>query len=467
MCVEVGIGVLWVILSSIDYALVVLNLFLPRCPAPKKNLPKVVIVGASFAGLGVLRELGHHLDEVEVTLVDCKDYFEYVPGALRCLVRPAHAERLCCDLRRATAGATLVVGEVCGVTHDVHKGDGERHRSEVEQRCVTLKDGRSVDYDFLVLATGSSYAAPIKASSAEATLAARRKSVTAAASALRHAKTVVVMGAGAVGVELAGEILTEYPAGKRVVVVDLAPTILPGFHPRSVRYAERWLAARGAELRLGAPLKHVSDSEITLADGEKVACDALYKCTGARPNADFLGGEGLGEARTGPRGSLAVDDHLRVAGSDDVFACGDVCYHEGSKELKLGHTAEVNAHCVALNVLRLARARTTNVTPPPLATYPDDVVLNSATPKIFNLSLGKYDATLGFNDLVVHGPLAAVVKWLLEWTKVAAAANRPVGVAFWIFADFAANLLGRTLLPTVPPPGRKKRASAISATSSS
>ncbi len=55
---------------------------------------------------------------------------------------------------------------------------------------------------------------------------------------------------------------------------------------------------------------------------------------------------------------------------------------------------------------------------------------------------------MGFNSLVLGGWVVALVKWLLEWTKVAAAQQRPVGVLFWKVADFASMLLGRTLLPT-------------------
>ena len=55
---------------------------------------------------------------------------------------------------------------------------------------------------------------------------------------------------------------------------------------------------------------------------------------------------------------------------------------------------------------------------------------------------------MGFNSLVLSGWLVALVKWLLEWTKVAAAQQRPVGVLFWKVADSASMLLGRTLLPT-------------------
>jgi hypothetical protein len=70
------------------------------------------------------------------------------------------------------------------------------------------------------------------------------------------------------------------------------------------------------------------------------------------------------------------------------------------------------------------------------------------TPKIYCVSLGAYEATLAFNGLVISGFLAALTKWLLEWTKVQAARARPIGVVFWIIADVVSNWLGRTLLPT-------------------
>ena len=130
-----------------------------------------------------------------------------------------------------------------------------------------------------------------------------------------------------------------------------------------------------------------------------------------------------------------------------------MCHHAPSNELKLGHTAEVNAHLVAANVNRLAKQRlarasgeATTQASLGLLRCPDGVVGNSVTLQIYDISLGKYVGTLGFNGMIIiNGPLAAVVKFLLE---VTAAARRPVGIYFWKFADFVSNLLGQTLLPT-------------------
>ena len=134
----------------------------------------------------------------------------------------------------------------------------------------------------------------------------------------------------------------------------------------------------------------------------------------------------------------AVATPRQVTGHPHVFCVGDMMSHT-SKELKLGHTAEVNAHLAAHNILASVHGK-------PLLTYPHGVTGADTTPKIYCLSLGRYDAVMGFNGLVLRGWFVAVMKWLLEWTKVAAAAERPVGVLFWAVADGMSMWLGRTLL---------------------
>ena len=106
---------------------------------------------------------------------------------------------------------------------------------------------------------------------------------------------------------------------------------------------------------------------------------------------------------------------------------GDMMSHK-SRELKLGHTAEVNAHLAAHNILNSVAGK-------PLLKYPNGVTGADSTPKIWCLSLGRYDACLGFNGLVLSGWWVAVMKWMLEWTKVAAAGERPIGILFWKVAD--------------------------------
>ena len=393
---------------------------------PEKNEDKhVVIVGASFGGLAAQRELSGHRG-LKVTLIDFKRYFEYTPGVLRCLVEPSWLKELTCPL--PSSRNELVTAAMVGASNE----------------AVVLRDAdgaeRQLTFDYLVLAIGSTYSEPIKPIQSEPTLLARSETLSAAAAKLKAASKVIVIGAGAVGIELVGEILTVYPS-KHVIVVDFASTILPGFDEAASKYALAWLERAGVELMLGIAIKRIEETSILLKSGQTISADVVYKCVGVMPNTGML--KGTPYAGKGFRESVEVNEHLQVDGHPNVYCVGDMMSHT-SKELKLGHTAEINAHLVAHNILAALDGK-------PLAKYPRGVTGADWSPKIFCLSLGKYDAVLGFNGLVLSGWYVAVIKWMLEWTKVAAAAERPVGVCFWMFADSFSNLLSRTVLP---PPGK-------------
>ena len=385
----------------------------------------VVIVGASFGGLAVQRELSG-LRGLKVTLVDFKEYFEYTPGALRLLVEPTWLKELTKPLP-STRNA-LVTAAMTGTSAN----------------SVVLKgpDGKEANlkYDYLVLAIGSTYAEPIKPVMAERSLATRTATVNAAAAKLKAASKVIVIGAGAVGMELVGEILTVYPE-KQVVVVDFAKSILPGFDEGACSYALAWCEKAGVELMLGEAIDKIEETSIVLQSGATLTADVVYKCVGVMPNTGVL--KDTPFEGKGFRGSVEVNDFLQVDGYPSVYCVGDMMSH-ASKELKLGHTAEVNGHLVAHNI-------EASVNGEELAKYPSGVTGAEWTPKIYCLSLGKYSAVLAFNGLVLSGWYVAVIKWLLEWTKVAAAGERPVGVFFWWFADGFSNLLSATILP---PPGK-------------
>ena len=403
---------------------------------------RVVIIGASFAGLATEQSLssGPNGNRVEITVVDVKEYFEYVPGILRCFIEPSHFTKglsFPLSILNKKKTTKFVQGQVVAV----------------QERQVVLKNRSMIPFDYLVLAAGSTYGGLPIIKATPLTTTARQAQWNQVAADLEQARTVVIVGGGAVGVELAGEILTKFnnttKSSKRVVLVDMAPQILTGFPDSTVRYCTDWLKKQGAELYLGHPLRELGENFVTLANGTEVTADLVYKCVGAKPNTEFLKQGPLATALT-EKGSVSVNDHLQVQGYSHIFCAGDMCCHAASQEVKLGHTAEVNAHLVAANIQRLIAAPPQDMTShtPPLLYYPQGVVGNHSTPFIYAMSLGKYDGSLGMNGLVLHGVLPAVVKWMLEWTKVAAARQQQIGVLFWIIADVVSNWLGRTLLPT-------------------
>ena len=118
--------------------------------------PRVVIVGGGFAGLQAALELQHWAREV--TMVDRASYFEFTPGVLQGLacgdVRPCHRPHsrslTRAQLLRVPQNAVLRVGD-----HELSVESGEPASAQ------------RLPFDFLILATGSSYPAPIKPSGKE------------------------------------------------------------------------------------------------------------------------------------------------------------------------------------------------------------------------------------------------------------------------------------------------------------
>lgn len=125
---------------------------------------------------------------------------------------------------------------------------------------------------------------------------------------------------------------------------------------------------------------------------------------------------------------------MQVVGRRNVWTAGDAMLLEQRQgapeyEIKNAHTAEQTAKMAATNIRRMQAGED-------LLHYPDGLVgAGHKMPRIYCVSLGPHDGVLIFNWLVVPGPMAAIFKWLVEWTKVLAVSRRPVGRLFWKLAD--------------------------------
>ena len=182
--VESAIFIIWICLVIADGFLQVLSMCSRQLDICMRALQQegtsqhVVIVGASFGGLAVQRELSGQRG-VRVTLIDLKEYFEYTPGVLRCFVQPSYLSQLTCPL--PSSGNALLTGTMCGATDE----------------AVVLRDARGserrVQFDYLVLAAGSTYSDPVKPTELEPTLAERSVTWVDAAARLESASSVIIV----------------------------------------------------------------------------------------------------------------------------------------------------------------------------------------------------------------------------------------------------------------------------------
>ena len=410
------------------------------------NKKTVVIVGGNFSGLAALWELMKHRDRFRVILIDQKEYFEYTPGVLRLFCCSSHFENVAQKL--PSGPFQKIQGKVTAIANA--RGDRILSYTTSENKTEHLS------YDYIVLATGSTYNYPVTASNTEVSLKERQVGWQAAQSRLEAASSVLILGAGAVGCELAAEIVDFFPQ-KEVTMVDASPTLVPLFPKAVGEYAAKWLTKRGVRLALGQMLDSWGETSCKLRDGTTYRADIVYVCFGDKPNSQCVSttsdtpqSSSLAvpfQPQLDRRKCIVVSNTLQLSCTDKlegvVFACGDVATPPTEANKQAFH-AETQGHLAAKNITRVEFQRK-------LLRYPEDIAGSSQMPLIFILSLGRYDGVLGFNELVVCGPITAVLKWGLEFTKVMHMQGRPLGKMIWNLAEEVVFFLSRTVVkPSVP-----------------
>jgi NADH dehydrogenase len=299
------------------------------------TLPRVVIAGAGFGGLTCARALKRA--PVDVLLVDRNNYHLFTPllyQVASALLDPGEIARPVRQLIRPLGNVDFRQAAVTGVDFD-----GRR----------LLTDRGSIQYDYLVLATGAQSDYFGNETLARHTLGLKglgeglavrnhilsrfEESRWAGDEAARRALlTFAVVGGGPTGVEMAGAIseLIRLVLRKdyrnldineaRVVLIEAAPHVLGAFVPSLREAARRSLEKKGIELMLETKVEAVTNSSIRLAGGHEIAAGTVIWTAGVRASD-------LGEAtglHLGRQARVMVEPTLQVEGHPAVFVIGDL-----------------------------------------------------------------------------------------------------------------------------------------------
>lgn len=234
---------------------------------------------------------------------------------------------------------------------------------DLMRRAVQCADGSEHAYDVVSLDTGSTpvptpipgatkFGIPVKpVPQFLAHWAALR---AAAGTAAPSDIAVVIVGAGAAGVEvaLAMQYRIHADGGRaRFTLVSDGPAILAS-HPAGVqRRFAAILRARGITVRLHAPVQRAEEDGLQLAGGERLRADHVIWITGAAAPA-WPRDSGL---QTDAAGFIAVDAHLQSLSHPGVFAAGDVATMTGTPHPKSGVYAVRQGPPLAENLRRALR----------------------------------------------------------------------------------------------------------------
>jgi len=296
--------------------------------------PRVVVIGAGFAGINAAKALARA--PVDVTVIDRKNHHTFQPllyqVALAVLSPAEIASPVRTVLRRAH-NTEVILGEVTGFN--------------LQKRVVWMGD-QELPYDYLIVAAGATHAyfghpeweelAPGLKTLEDATEIRRRILMafeTAERDAIVHEPSTplnfVVVGGGATGVELAGaisDITRQYlakefraidPRQSRIVLLEGGPRVLPTYPEDLSASAERQLTQMGVEVRTSAMVTNIEPGMVSVGKEKIPAAVILW---GAGVSASPLG-KMLG-VPTDKAGRVIVQPDLSVPEHPEVFVTGDL-----------------------------------------------------------------------------------------------------------------------------------------------
>lgn len=302
--------------------------------------PVVVIVGAGFGGLAAVRALA--TAPVDLVLIDQRNHHLFQPLLYQVATAWLSPADIAAPIRSVFSrqeNLSVVLGRVIGV--------------DANARTVRVDNGvreSAVAYDYLILATGarhdyfgndawSVFAPGLK--TIEDAVAIRERLLTAfemAEMATEPAErdanlTIVIVGGGATGVEMAGSIaelaraalVKDFrridPRQARVYLIEAGPRVLPAFPEKLSTAAKVSLERLGVTVRINTRVTGCDAESVTVAGepSERIPAATIIWAAGVRasPAARWLGAE------ADRAGRLRVEPDFSVPGQPQVFAIGD------------------------------------------------------------------------------------------------------------------------------------------------
>lgn len=295
--------------------------------------PQVVIIGGGFGGITVARAL--RKAPAQITLVDRSNHHLFQPLLYQVATAALSPADIAAPIRSVLRGSPNTEVLMAAV-----------HGLDLKNRLV-LTSHHSIQYDYLVLATGSTYSyfghddwaqfAPGLKSIVDATRIRRKILLAFEAAEIesdtekrKACLTFVLVGAGPTGVEMAGSIAelayqalrSDFrhidPRLTRIILIEAGPRILSGFSDSSARKARKKLESLGVEIRLNTRVAQIDPIGVTI-NGARIEARSMIWCAGvvASPAGKWL------NAEVDRTGRVKVNPDLTVPGHPEIYVIGD------------------------------------------------------------------------------------------------------------------------------------------------
>ncbi|HEX5551712.1 MAG TPA: NAD(P)/FAD-dependent oxidoreductase [Chitinophagaceae bacterium] len=315
---------------------------------PDSPHPRVVIIGAGFAGINLVRAL--RKKPFQVVVINQNNYHLFQPLLYQVAMAGLEASSIAFPVRGIFSHMENFVFRMAEV-----------QRIKTDEHTIETSIGE-IKYDYLVIATGSTsnffgnshfeqYAHGMK--SLYEAVGLRNFGLKGLEQALlltdEHAKekalTIVIVGGGPTGVELAGA-LAEFrktvfpkdypelsPELMTIHLIEGSPRLLAAMSPEASAHTLKYLTGMGVQIKLNTIAKDYDGETLSLSDGTTIDTKYFIWSAGVRGNAPVgLDGEVMER-----NARITVNEFNQVKGLRDVFAIGDVAQMTSDPRYPKGH----------------------------------------------------------------------------------------------------------------------------------
>lgn len=312
---------------------------------------RIIVIGSGAAGMTAASSAREQSTEAEIILFTEDEFIAYSPCAIPYVIEGRikdfesiimHTPGFYKEKRNIDVRTKVKVTAV-----------------DMDKRSVTASDGSAHAFDALILATGGTvFMPPVEGAKLKGVFPVRTiadgKAIQAA---MPEASSIVVAGAGVIGLEMA---LALKHAGKDVTVVEMFPQVIPRiFDPDMADLLQTHMHAAGIDFVLNAPISAIKGRErveAVAAGGKEYPCQMVVMATGVRANLELPNLMGLDIGVLGAvRVSPTLQPYRKGRLVKDVFLAGDVVQCEsavthgptmsqlGSSAVRQGRVAGINA----------------------------------------------------------------------------------------------------------------------------
>lgn len=416
-------------------------------PNSTDTRPHVAIIGAGFAGLWASQQLANKA--VRVTLFDRNNYHTFQPLLYQVAAAEIEPEQIAYPVRgilRNMPNVTFALADVSRIDPDSQ---------------TIIANGTAVQYDYLILATGSItqfFNTPGAAEHAFSLktmdegvwlrnhiLACFEQAVHVDAQARRRLLTFVVVGGGPTGVEFAGAlseliygpIYKDFPElnidDVSIVLVEAMDKLLGAMPPKLSQYAAEQISRMKISTHLQTRVTAVTENEVFFADGSRIPTNTVVWVAG-------VGGEPLASQSALPilpNGRVPVSPTLQIPPYDNLYATGDIAAFQTEDGHNLPMVAQVaiqQGSLAAQNILHQIEGR-------PLQPFRYHDKGSMAT-------IGRNRAVVDLNGRAFTGFFAWITWLFVHLLYLIGFRNRLIVIFTWAWRYITFEHMVRLILPT-------------------